>query len=94
MDRRLKAILTGLGGCAEATGISQGCLVVARELAETGAHVAIRARSEQELQRVREEFSGRGQELITEVCDVGVRAEIERCLQPSPRAIGCHQHPH
>jgi short-subunit dehydrogenase len=63
------------------TGGSRGLgLVAARELAARGARVAICARSEEELERVREEFRERGWEIITEACDVGMQAEIEDCV--------------
>jgi short-subunit dehydrogenase len=104
MDKKLRAILTAVGGavvaaglaraaivsrrrislrgkCVLVTGGSRGLgLVLARELAEEGARVAICARSEEELERVRAEFAGRGQRLVTEICDVGIQSEVERCV--------------
>lgn len=71
------------------TGGSRGLgLVLARELAALRARVAICARSERELARVRDEFADRGQKIWTEVCDVGVRAEMDRCVRNVRENLG------
>jgi NAD(P)-dependent dehydrogenase (short-subunit alcohol dehydrogenase family) len=58
------------------TGGSRGLGLFLREFAKRGAKVAICARNEEELERVRKEFADNGQPLLTMVCDVGVRGEV------------------
>ena len=71
------------------TGGSRGLgIVLAREFARRGARVAVCARSERELERVRQEFADAGHALIAEVCDVGVRAEIARAIEAVRHQIG------
>jgi NAD(P)-dependent dehydrogenase (short-subunit alcohol dehydrogenase family) len=71
------------------TGGSRGLgLVIARELSSLGAQVAICARSDRELARVRDEFADRGKQIFTETCDVGVRAEMDRCVRNVREALG------
>jgi NAD(P)-dependent dehydrogenase (short-subunit alcohol dehydrogenase family) len=63
------------------TGGSRGLgLVLAREFAARGARIAICARSEPELERVREEFARSGWPLLAVTCDVGVRGEVRRMI--------------
>lgn len=64
------------------TGGSRGLgLVLAREFAKAGARVAVCARNDCDLERVREEFADNGWPLVAVACDVGVRAEIERVIE-------------
>jgi NADP-dependent 3-hydroxy acid dehydrogenase YdfG len=63
-------------------------LVIARELSSLGARVAICARSDRELARVRDEFAVRGKQIFAEACDVGVRAEMDRCVRNVCEALG------
>jgi NAD(P)-dependent dehydrogenase (short-subunit alcohol dehydrogenase family) len=71
------------------TGGSRGLgLVIARELSHLGARVAICARNDRELARVREEFADNGKQIFTEICDVGVRAEMDRCVRNVREALG------
>src|SRR3954468_13009224 len=71
------------------TGGSRGLgLVLAREFANRGARVAICARSEKELERVRDEFTEAGRPLWTGACDVGVRAEIQRAIRTAQDELG------
>src|SRR3954470_5653896 len=56
------------------TGGSRGLgLVIARELGQQGARVTLAARDEDELERARQDLQGRGVDVATIVCDVGVR---------------------
>src|SRR3954454_13999443 len=71
------------------TGGSRGLgLVLAREFANRGARVATCARSEKELERVREEFAEAGRPLWTAVCDVGARAELQRAIRTASQELG------
>jgi NAD(P)-dependent dehydrogenase (short-subunit alcohol dehydrogenase family) len=67
------------------TGGSRGLgLVLARELAEEGALLALLARDEAELQRAEDELDSKGVEVLTVVCDLrnqdDVRAAIHRVV--------------
>jgi NAD(P)-dependent dehydrogenase (short-subunit alcohol dehydrogenase family) len=55
-------------------------LVLAREFADAGARVAICARNERELDRVRDEFAEKGWPLVALPCDIGVRAEVGKVI--------------
>jgi NAD(P)-dependent dehydrogenase (short-subunit alcohol dehydrogenase family) len=71
------------------TGGSRGLgLVLAREFASRGARVAICARSDRELQHVRQEFAERGNKLLAATCDVGVRADVGRLVQHVREHLG------
>lgn len=71
------------------TGGSRGLgLVLAREFAERGARVAVCARDEKELQRVRAEFAGAGQPLVAPVCDVSLRAEARAVVHKIRDQLG------
>jgi NAD(P)-dependent dehydrogenase (short-subunit alcohol dehydrogenase family) len=71
------------------TGGSRGLgLVLAREFAKAGARVAVCARSDRELERVREEFADNGWPLVAVACDVGVRAEVGRAVDTIREALG------
>jgi NAD(P)-dependent dehydrogenase (short-subunit alcohol dehydrogenase family) len=66
-------------GCsAVITGGSRGLgLLVARELGAQGARLTIAARDEAELDRARQDLSGRGFDVTTVVCDVGNQEEAQ-----------------
>ena len=71
------------------TGGSRGLgLVLAREFANKGARVAVCARSDRELERVRSEFDDAGWPLLTETCDVGVRAEMQHVVESVMEKMG------
>jgi NAD(P)-dependent dehydrogenase (short-subunit alcohol dehydrogenase family) len=71
------------------TGGSRGLgLVLAREFAERGARVAICARNEKELERVRVEFADAGHPILALTCDVGLRAEVSRVVQQVRSELG------
>jgi len=71
------------------TGGSRGLgLVLAREFTQLGARVALCARSESELRRVREEFGNSGKSVFAAVCDVGVRADVWRLIQSVHDQLG------
>ena len=71
------------------TGGSRGLgLVLAREFAARGARVAICARRDRELERVRDEFAGAGWPLLALTCDVGVRGEVGRMITVVREKIG------
>jgi NAD(P)-dependent dehydrogenase (short-subunit alcohol dehydrogenase family) len=68
------------GKIAVVTGGSRGLgLVLARELLQRGARVAICARDEGELERARVELAGLG-EVFASPCDLASRGDIERFL--------------
>jgi NAD(P)-dependent dehydrogenase (short-subunit alcohol dehydrogenase family) len=63
------------------TGGSRGLgLLLARQLADEGAHVTIAARDEAELDRAHEDLASRGAKTHVVVCDVGVREQAERLI--------------
>lgn len=63
---------------AVVTGGSRGLgLVLARQLAEAGARLAICARDAAELERARTELAARGAEVLAEPCDVTDRAQAD-----------------
>lgn len=63
------------------TGGSRGLgLVLARELAEQGARLALIARDEVTLERARQELSAYGAEVLTLPCDVGEREAAEQAI--------------
>jgi NAD(P)-dependent dehydrogenase (short-subunit alcohol dehydrogenase family) len=71
------------------TGGSRGLgLVLAREFAQAGAKVAICARKDRDLDRVRAEFADSGWPLVAIACDVGVRAEIEGAIEKVAEQFG------
>lgn len=64
------------------TGGSRGLgLVLAREFARRGARVAICARNEDELERVRQEFSLMGDPFLALRCDIRRQDEIENLVR-------------
>jgi len=71
------------------TGGSRGLgLVLAREFAARGARVAICARNNRELEKVRAEFTDAGKPIFAEACDVGVRQEIENVINHVRQQLG------
>lgn len=64
------------------TGGSRGLgLVLAREFAGEGSHIAICARDGAELGRAREDLENRGAEVFEAVCDVRDRDEVVRLVE-------------
>jgi NAD(P)-dependent dehydrogenase (short-subunit alcohol dehydrogenase family) len=63
-------------------------LVLAREFAKAGARVAVCARDDRELARVRDEFANNGWALVAVACDVGVRADVGRVIQTVSEQLG------
>jgi short-subunit dehydrogenase len=71
------------------TGGSCGLgLVMAREFATHGARVAVCARDEEDLARVREEFSSRGDRFFSAPCDVSDRDQVQSLLSSVEKALG------
>lgn len=71
------------------TGGSRGLgLVMAREFATHGARVAVCARDEEDLVRVREEFSSRGDHFFSAPCDVSHRDQVQSLLSSVEKALG------
>lgn len=71
------------------TGGSRGLgLVMAREFAAQGARVAVCARNEEDLARVREEFSARGDHFFSAPCDVSDRNQVQSMLSSVEKALG------
>ena len=71
------------------TGGSRGLgLLLARQLAEEGAHVTIAARDEAELDRAHEDLASRGAKTHVVVCDVGVREQAERLIHETVERHG------
>jgi len=64
------------------TGGSRGLgLVLARQLAEKGARVAICARNQEELLRAKEDLETRGAAVFQTVCDVRNQSEVNRMIE-------------
>jgi NAD(P)-dependent dehydrogenase (short-subunit alcohol dehydrogenase family) len=64
------------------TGGSRGLgLVLARELGERGAKIAICARDRDELQRARTDHESRGAEVFDAVCDVRDQTQVTRMIE-------------
>ena len=79
--KRLEASNVLSGKVALVTGGSRGLgLLLARELAREGCRVAICARDERELERAKFELSRKGIAVMTAVCDVGDRAQVEELV--------------
>ena len=63
------------------TGGSRGLgLVLARELADRGARIAICARDRDELQRAKEDLESRGAEVFDAICDVRDQSAVETMI--------------
>jgi short-subunit dehydrogenase len=79
LRRRGSAVLQGQ--VALITGGSRGLgLLLARSFAREGCKIAICARDEQELERAREDLSGRGAQVLTQTCDLTQPDEIGRLV--------------
>jgi short-subunit dehydrogenase len=64
------------------TGASRGLgLVLAREFAREGANLALLARNEADLQRVRDELTPGGTRVLTITCDIRERDQVERAVR-------------
>jgi NAD(P)-dependent dehydrogenase (short-subunit alcohol dehydrogenase family) len=64
------------------TGGSRGLgLVMARQLAAEGAKLTLLARDQAELKRAEDDLAGRGGQVLTLVCDVRERSQVERAIE-------------
>jgi len=71
------------------TGGSRGLgLVMAREFATHGARVAVCARDEEDLARLREEFASRGDHFFSTPCDVSDQNQVQSLLSSVENALG------
>ena len=71
------------------TGGSRGLgRVMAREFAAHGARVAVCARDEEDLARVRKEFASRGDHFFSAPCDVSDRGQVQSLLSSVEKALG------
>lgn len=63
------------------TGGSRGLgLVMARQLAQQGARLALCSRDAEELNRARQDLSAYGQKVFTTTCDVTSQSDVERMI--------------
>jgi len=77
------------GQAARITGGSRGLgLLLAREFARAGCRIVICARDEAELDRAREAIEREGAEVLTVVCDVSDRAQVERLVAQAVARFG------
>jgi NAD(P)-dependent dehydrogenase (short-subunit alcohol dehydrogenase family) len=71
------------------TGGSRGLgLVMAQEFATHGARVAVCARDEEDLARVREEFASRGDHFFSAPCDVSDQNQVQSLMSSVEKALG------
>jgi NAD(P)-dependent dehydrogenase (short-subunit alcohol dehydrogenase family) len=72
------------------TGGSRGLgLVMARQLVDEGAHVALLARDAAELERARAELEARGaRQVVTQVCDVRDEPAVKTAIDFAAREMG------
>jgi NAD(P)-dependent dehydrogenase (short-subunit alcohol dehydrogenase family) len=71
------------------TGGSRGLgLVLAREFAGRGARVAVCARDAAELERAKSDLWSRGYQLVTAVCDLTDRDQVERMVESVRNQLG------
>ena len=71
------------------TGGSRGLgLVMARQLIDAGARIAICARDEAELERARTELEQRGKEVFALTCNVTDQAQVEQMVQQVKERFG------
>ncbi len=71
------------------TGGSRGLgLALAQKFFREGCRVAVCARDRDELERARQSFGRRGSELMTVVCDVTKRPDVERMITDVTRRFG------
>jgi len=77
------------GRTALITGGSRGLgLLIARELADAGARLAIVARDETELERARRDLTGRGAEVLVIAADVSDEAQVRHAVQHTVERFG------
>ncbi len=71
------------------TGGSRGLgLILARQLADAGARLSICARHENELAKAKAELEARGAQVLTSVCDVVDKGQIENVVQKTVAHFG------
>lgn len=72
------------------TGGSRGLgLLLARQLVDEGAHVALLARDGAELDRARADLEARGaRQVVTQVCDVRDEAAVNNAIETAAREMG------
>jgi NAD(P)-dependent dehydrogenase (short-subunit alcohol dehydrogenase family) len=71
------------------TGGSRGLgLLIARQLVDEGARVAICGRDDDTLARARQDLERRGGSVFAARCDVGVRTDVERMVQQVTERLG------
>lgn len=71
------------------TGGSRGLgLILARQLADAGAKLSICARSESELAKAKTDLEARGAQVLTTVCDVADKAQIENVVEKTVTHFG------
>ncbi len=71
------------------TGGSRGLgLLIARELADEGARLAIVARDETELERARRDLAGRGAEVLVIAADLSDEAQVHSAVQRTVERFG------
>src|SRR5204863_1937596 len=71
------------------TGGSRGLgLLLARELGRQGARITLAARDESELERAREDLTGRGVDVAVAACDVRRRDEAARLVAATAARCG------
>jgi short-subunit dehydrogenase len=77
------------GQTALVTGGSRGLgLLIGRELAKAGCRLAICARDADELARAKADLTGDGAEVVTVVCDVADRVQVERMVRQVTARFG------
>lgn len=86
---REKARMDFMGKVVVITGGSRGLgLVIARQLAQEGARLALLARDEEELMRAREELEQMDAEAMYLVCDLSNKDQVEYTLSRVVRRYG------
>jgi NAD(P)-dependent dehydrogenase (short-subunit alcohol dehydrogenase family) len=71
------------------TGGSRGLgLQLAREFGARGAHIAICARSTDELERAKQDLAERGVKAHTLACDVSDQSQVERMISETVQQLG------
>lgn len=91
MRRRLRAQarISFAGKSIVITGGSRGLgLVLARQLSDQGARLALLARDEEELEMAKNELQSRDAEVMTLVCDIRDRSQLESALDRVVRRYG------
>jgi NAD(P)-dependent dehydrogenase (short-subunit alcohol dehydrogenase family) len=87
--RRLRARFDWKDKVVVITGGARGLgLLLAREVARKGAHVAICARDLNEVQRAREELESYGGRVLAATCDVTYRDEVIRFISRVENELG------